>query len=168
MMKFSQPVLETQHFLLREFSLEDRAQLVACHADPEFRRFHTGTALEPGHADVIAAVFLSWQNDQPRQNFQFSIAPLDKPDSYCGNIGVRARGHPPGQAEIGLELLPLFWGRGAGTQLMQAFLPWATRTLGIRRFVADSAAGNVAAARIAARAGLRMSRQGDTLLWSSP
>ncbi|GLT11993.1 GNAT family N-acetyltransferase [Sulfitobacter porphyrae] len=122
-------ILTPARFLVREFAEHDRNAFIACHLDPAFLLFHLERERGAEHASHVFDLFLAWQGDAPRQNHQYAIAPRDVPDGYVGNVGIRAQGLEPGQAELGIELIPSWWGKRAATEIMEVVLPWAARTL---------------------------------------
>jgi ribosomal-protein-alanine N-acetyltransferase len=160
-------LMTTTRFTVREFREQDRAAFIACQLDPVFSRHHLESERGVKHASAVFDLFLAWKIDDPRQNHQYVIAPRDLPDAYVGNVGVRTRGLKKGQAELGIELIPSCWGKGAATEIIEAVLPWAMDTLNVESFVAETAIDNWAARRLAETAGLRLHRLGDKCIWSS-
>lgn len=160
-------LMTTAGFTIREFAAHDRDAFLACHLDPVFSRFHLENERGEKHAAAVFDLFLAWQRERPRQNHQFAIAPREDGNAYVGNVGIRTQGLAPGKAELGIELNPSWWGKGAATEIMKAVLPWAIRRLNVTSFVAETATDNVAARRLAEAAGLRLYREGEKCIWLS-
>ncbi|MEQ8294749.1 MAG: GNAT family N-acetyltransferase [Roseovarius sp.] len=160
-------ILRTDRFCIREIREGDRGAFLDCHADPRFAAFHRDEERRPGHLSSVFDLFLTWQAETPRRNFQFAIAPLDAPEGYAGNVGLRMAGLPPGEGELGIELIPAWWRRGVGTEVLRVILPWARDTHAIDTFIADTAPGNLAAERLAGAAGLRVVTQDGKRHWRS-
>lgn len=160
-------VMTTERFTVREFAEHDRDAFIACHLDPEFARFHLERERGAEHASSVFDLFIAWQREAPRRNYQFAIVAREDPDRYVGNVGVRTQGLMTGQAELGIELIPSCWGKGAATEIMEAVLPWAVRTLNVESFIAETAIDNMAARRLAETAGLRLHREGEKWIWLS-
>lgn len=162
-----QTILVTDRFRLREFEEGDRAAFLACHADPQFAGFHSDEERRPDHLSSVFDLFLAWPAERPRRNFQFAIAPRDTPGGYAGNVGLRLEGLPPGEGELGIELIPAWWRCGAASEILRAVLPWARAAHGIDRFIARTAPGNPAAERLAMGAGLHLVGQDGKRHWRS-
>ncbi len=161
----SMPIrLETRRFILREFREIDRAPFVECHADPAFARFHTDAERKAGHAETVFNLFLAWQTEQPRKNVQLAIS-RGAQSTYLGNVGLRTEGLEPGVGEIGIEIVKALWGTGAADEVLQTFVEWARREMGITLIAAETALGNRAAERIAMAAGLHVVREDGKRYW---
>ena len=160
-------LITTARFLVREFTEHDREAFVACHMDPKFSQFHLESERGSAHASSVFDLFLTWQRDEPRLNHQLAVAPRDDPKAYLGNVGVRMGGLAPGQAELGIELIPACWGNGAATELIEAVLPWATQRFDLTTFIAETAIDNAAAEHLARKTGLRLCSMGQKCMWRS-
>jgi len=157
----------TERFRIREFTEDDREPFVACHLDPVFSSHHLEHERGGAHASSVFDAFLAWQVEQPRENYQFAVASRDDPTGYVGNVGLRTRGLPPGEGELGVELIPAWWRQGAASEVMRSFVTWARDSLEIRTFVAETMPGNIAANRLAEAVGLTPTRQAGKRHWSS-
>ncbi|VDS09830.1 anhydro-N-acetylmuramic acid kinase [Paracoccus haematequi] len=160
-------LMTTDRFMVREFTEHDREAFIACHMDPEFSRFHLESERGAAHASSVFDLFLLWQREEPRLNYQLAVAPRDDPKTYLGNVGVRMGGLAPGQADLGIELISSCWGNGAATEIMAAILPWATRRFGLTTFIAETAIENAAAEQLARKTGLRQFSMGEKRMWRS-
>lgn len=160
-------LITTDRFMIREFMERDRAEFVACHQDPQFSKFHLDDERGIAHASAVFDLFLAWQREEPRQNYQFAIALINEADAYAGNVGARMQGLPVGHAELGVELIPSCWRQGAATEIMESFLPWAIRVLNIHSFIAEIAVANEAAESLARKLGLRTVGYAEKRIWKS-
>ncbi|HEV7433747.1 MAG TPA: GNAT family N-acetyltransferase [Pseudorhizobium sp.] len=158
-------LITTDRYLIREFTARDRASFIDCHMDPEFSRYHLESERSMARATAVFDLFLLWQRQEPRLNHQFAIAPRDDPQAYLGNVGVRTEGLAPGQAELGIELIPSCWGNGVATEILEVILPWSTRRLALTSFIAETAIGNAAAEHLARRFGLCQCSVGEKRMW---
>ncbi|MDM8168229.1 GNAT family N-acetyltransferase [Roseovarius sp.] len=159
-------IFTTGRFRVREFTRDDREPFIACHLDPVFSRHHLEHERGRAHASAVFDAFLAWQADHPRANFQFAIAPRDDPAGYIGNVGLRTDGLRPGEGELGIEVSPAWWRRGAASEVMRSLVPWARETLRIRTFTAETMPGNRAATRLAEKVGLVPTGQTGKRRWS--
>lgn len=160
-------IFTTGRFCIREFTEDDREPFVACHLDPVFSSYHLEHERGRAHASAVFDAFLAWQAENPRANFQFAVSPRDDPAGYIGNVGIRTRGLPPGEGELGIEFIPAWWQRGAASEVMRRFVTWAQDSLRIRAFVAETAPGNLAANHLAEGVGLRPTGQAGKRHWRS-
>lgn len=163
-----QPILRTSRFSLREFTEDDRDAFIASHQAPLFARFHQPHEREVAHLSSVFDLFLAWQSETPRRNYQLAIATREAEAGYIGNVGLRMQGMAEGEGEIGIELRPDYWGRGAAREVTRAFLEWARDRDLVRTLTAETAPGNVAAERLAATAGLRLVGQAGKRQWRGP
>jgi RimJ/RimL family protein N-acetyltransferase len=161
-------VLKSRRFCLREFTDADRAAFLACHANPQFAAHHESSELQLDHLGAVFDLFLGWRDERSRRNFQFVIAPLGDPDHYIGNVGVRTEGLPPGHGELGIELVPSWWRRGAATEVMGIVVPWARRVHGVGVHTAATVPGNTGAERLARNAGLQVIEDSRKTRWRTP
>ncbi|MCO5070759.1 MAG: GNAT family N-acetyltransferase [Rhizobiaceae bacterium] len=160
-------IFTTERFRIREFTEDDREPFVACHFDPVFSSHHLEHERGGAHASSVFDAFLTWQVEQPRENYQFAVTSRDDPTGYVGNVGLRTRGLPSGEGELGIELIPAWWRQGAASEIMRSFVAWAQDSLGIRTFVAETVPENVAANRLAEAVGMIATRQTEKRHWSS-
>lgn len=147
--------LITERLLLRDFTPEDRAALLAYHSDPRYTEFHGPEEGGPEQTLQLLDLFLRWQAERPRRNYQLAIVePAVSPD-LIGNCGVRSEGCGSGTAEFGLELAPWCWGRGIAAEAARAILGFAFRDLELRRIVGISVTRNDRVARLVQKLGFR-------------
>lgn len=158
-------IFKTKRFCVREFCESDREAFLACHRDPMFARFHQPHERGEKHLATVFDLFLEWQRQGPRQNFQFAISKTDDEAGYVGNTGFRTSGLAAGECELGIELVPALWHCGAATEILRAFVPWVRDKHAIDTFIAETAPGNVAAERLAEASGMRVTGQGAKRHW---
>lgn len=147
--------LTTERLLLRDFMAGDREALLDYHSDPRYTEFYGPEEGGPEQTLQLLDLFLSWQSEQPRRNYQLAIVERARPSDPIGNCGVRSRGYENGTAEFGLELAPSCWGRGIATEAARAILDFAFRGLGLRRIVGISVTQNDRVARLVEKLGFR-------------
>jgi RimJ/RimL family protein N-acetyltransferase len=151
--------MTTERLLLRDFTPGDRAALLAYHFDPRYTEFYGPEEGGPEQTLQLLDLFLRWQAERPRQNYQLAIIALNteravSPD-LIGNCGIRSQGYETGTAEFGLELAPACWGRGIATEAARAILGFAFRDLGLKRIVGISVTQNNRVARLVTKLGFR-------------
>jgi ribosomal-protein-alanine N-acetyltransferase len=145
--------LITERLLLRDFTLEDRAALLAYQGDPRYREFYGPDEGGPEATAELLAMFLAWQAEEPRQNYQLAIVERAASPAPIGCCGVRQKGFEAGVAEFGLELAPQRWGRGFASEAARAMLTFAFKELGAREILAMTVTQNQRIARLLERLG---------------
>lgn len=146
--------ISTQRLLLREAEDSDISSLSAYHMDRRYLEHYTTT---PDAAEVIAKA-KSWAMESPRLNYQLVITCSGEPRAIgCG--GVRGRGYPDWEAEIGIELNPSCWGVGYASEAVLALVEFS-QSIGIAVLHAITACTNVRAHRLFLNAGFRLLESG--------
>ncbi|KQW93357.1 hypothetical protein ASC94_11990 [Massilia sp. Root418] len=158
--------ITTRRFVLREFRPADRAQFLAYQTDPAFTIFHDDNELEAANANNVFQLFLEWQQQTPRQNYQLAICMGSDDAILIGSCGVRMQGCRDGEAIFGIELARPYWGRfGYAQEASAALIGWAFATLDLSTLIADTAFGNAAVARLAEAAGFVRTHADDKQWW---
>ncbi len=142
--------IQTNRFLLRDFSVTDASAFLAYHADPRNSKFYTSDQGRPEHAQHLLATFQEWAAQQPRQNYQLAVIQRQEPHALVGCAGLRRIGHPRQEAEFGMELAPHYWGRHAyAVEIGRALLDFGFGKLGLRVITGSTVSGNSAITRLA-------------------
>jgi ribosomal-protein-alanine N-acetyltransferase len=135
--------LRTPRLTLRDFEPADVDALAEYHADPRYLE-HYDT---PPDTQQIVADAQAWARELPRRNYQLVIC-LPTHRSAVGSVGLRQRGCPEGEAEVGFELNPMYWGRGYGREALLGLLQHGLSQLLVLRFCAFTAQSNTRAHRM--------------------
>jgi len=158
-------VIPTRRFALREYRSADRDQFVAYQTDPAFTVFHHESELGQDNANKVFQLFLDWQQQAPRLNYQLAIATRDNDAELIGSCGVRMEGCVAGEAVFGVELARRYWGRYRYAQeVAEALIGWAFPELKLTALIADTAFDNAAVARLAEATGF-VRTHGDGKQW---
>ena len=135
-----QPIaLQLGRLELRDLTGADRAAFVRYQTDPHYLRLYDfeGGAERP---DRLFDLFLEWQREQPRTNFQLGIFEAAS-GRLLGCGGLRKAGET--SAVLGIELAPGEWGRfRLAIDAAIALLRFAFQTLGVETVIGDTASGN--------------------------
>lgn len=146
--------IETERLVLREFSQDDIAEVVAYWSDPRYQRYY------PEIPDIGQAVgelvrrFVAAQTEQPRRVRQLAIT-LKTDGRLIGNCGMRVNNPALREGNIGYELNPDHWGRGYATEAARAMLALGFDELRLHRIWAECVADNLASARVLEKLGMR-------------
>lgn len=139
----------TRRFLLRDFTDAERPVFLAYQADPRLLAFHGPDEAGPEQAERLFDLFREWATEEPRRNYQLAILRREEP-TLLGTGGVRGAGCEPGQAELGIELAPDFWGRhGYAIEAGRALLAFGFGELGLEEIRGRTVSANARVQRLA-------------------
>ena len=156
----------THRFLLRDFLLSDAPAFSAYHADARYAQFYCPDEARSEHAQQLLATFREWAKEEPRQNYQLAVVQRQEPRELVGCAGLRCAGCAPGQAEVGMELAPGYWGRHAyAVEMGRALLDFGFRELGLQRITGSTVSANTRIARLAAWMGAEPVSTGSGPEW---
>ncbi|CAH0281180.1 hypothetical protein SRABI118_03783 [Massilia sp. Bi118] len=159
-------VLSTNRFVLREYTPDDKQQFIDYQTDPAFTVFHHPDELGADQAAKVFEMFIGWQEEAPRRNYQFAITKTDAIEKIIGSGGVRMHGCQEGEAEFGIELAHSYWGRYRyAEELGNALIDWAFTQFRLSAIVVDTALDNAAVARLADAAGFVRTIRSDKQWW---
>ena len=147
--------MSTKRFLLRDFIQEDEPAFLAYHADPRYAEFCSSAEVTPSFTHELLQRFMQWAIEVPRSNYQLAIVDRRNRELIgCG--GLRQEGYAAGQAELGIELAPQFWGRYAyAIEIGKALIDFGFRNLGLKEIIGVSVSANLRVSRLAERYGFQ-------------
>ena len=125
--------------------------VVKLYTDAEVRRFLGGIV-------DLETVRLRFQRmlefDTETQHWVIRV----KKNNFLARIGIVSLGkhHNKIDTEISYQLLPEWWGKGYGTEAVQAVLNHALTVLGLPRVIAETQIANIASCRLLERMGMRL------------
>lgn len=141
--------IDTSRFLLRDFEQTDLTAFLGYQTDPRYRRLFD---LNRGHARQAAdlfSLFLSWQREEPRRNYQLGIFERST-GRLCGSAGLRRTGSGERHGTLGIELAPGDWGRyRPAVEVAGAVVEVGFRDLGLDAVRGSTASGNKRIERLA-------------------
>ncbi|GAB4384500.1 MAG: GNAT family N-acetyltransferase [Elainellaceae cyanobacterium] len=145
----------TKRFLLRDFVQEDEPAFLAYHNDPRYAEFCSSEEVTPGFTHELFQRFMQWATKVPRRNYQFAI--VDRRNlELIGCGGLRQDGYMVGQAELGIELAPQYWGRYAyAIEVGKALIDFGFRDLGLKEILGISVSANLKVSWLAERYGFQ-------------
>lgn len=134
--------IQTARLVLRDFLPSDCQAFVAYQSDARYRRLYDISNGGDQRARELFDLFLSWQQEVPRQNLQIGIFERDS-GRLCGCAGLRKAGAAEGTAVLGIELTPDDWGRyRLAIEVAAVLINHGFGALGLHRIVGDTASGN--------------------------
>jgi [ribosomal protein S5]-alanine N-acetyltransferase len=147
-------ILTTRRLVLREFEEEDWSAVLAYQSDPLYLRYYSWTHRTEQDVRDFVRMFLAQREEEPRTKFQLALT-LAQNGQLIGNCGIRMKTPDAGEADLGYELDPGYWGRGYATEAAGELLAFGFRDLGLHRIWAWCIAENVASARVLEKIGMR-------------
>jgi RimJ/RimL family protein N-acetyltransferase len=152
-------LLETPRLVLRRFTRADADNLVSLNADPDVMRFISG-GVPIGRSEIEEELLPAFLGYYERfDGYGFWAAAEKRTGEFLGCFYLTPReGGAPGEAELGFRLHKSAWGKGYATEGSRALIRSGFTEFGLRRVVADTMAGNIAARRVLEKAGLRLVR----------
>jgi [ribosomal protein S5]-alanine N-acetyltransferase len=147
--------ITTKRFLWRDFVQEDKPAFLAYHADPRYAEFCSSEEVTPDFTHELLQRFMQWETEVPRRNYQFAIGDRRNRELIgCG--GLRQDGYTAGQAELGIELAPRYWGRYAyAIEVGKALIDFGFRDLRLKEILGISVSVNLRVSRLAERYGFQ-------------
>jgi [ribosomal protein S5]-alanine N-acetyltransferase len=142
--------LVTSRLILREAEPDDALALASYQSDSRYREHYPESPGPQGEildAQGIVRLARLWAADLPRLNYQLIIT-LGPGGKVIGCAGLRQAGYPPGEAEVGFELDPEYWGAGYAREALAALIEFARSVVGAQRVWALTAPTNVRAHRL--------------------
>ena len=142
--------IPTKRFLLRDFAEADRAAFLAYQADPRARAFYGPDEASPEHTVSLFEAFRAWASERPRLNYQLAIVQRAESHALIGCCGLRRSGAESGEAELGVELAPDYWGRyGYAVEVGRALLGFGFERLGLDAISGSTVSANDRVQRLA-------------------
>lgn len=140
----------TPRFSLKDFDESDREAFVQYQLDPRYQRLYASSDQSEQKAKDLFDLFLTWQSENPRNNFQLGIFEQIS-GRLCGSAGLRKKERAKdGTFVLGVELHPQDWGRyRVAIEVIDALLDYGFHVLGVNTIVGTTASGNTRVARLA-------------------
>jgi len=124
-------ILATSRLVLREAQARDAPELAGHQRDCRYLEHYA----EPPDAVHIVERARQWASERPRVNYQLIIT-LAVEGSVIGCGGLRQAGYPPGEAEIGIEVHPDYWGFGYAREALSRLIDFARDDLSLSQLSA--------------------------------
>lgn len=148
-MPASHLLIQTPRYALRDFLETDRAAFISYQSDPRYQGLYDFGSSGDQRAQDLFDLFIAWQKDDPRQNFQVGVFERDS-GRLCGCAGLRKAGRDEGTAVVGIELAPDDWGRyRLAIDVASALLEYGFFNLNLHTIVGNTASGNRRVERLA-------------------
>ena len=146
----AQPTLPAPGGLvLRPWTEQDAAVLVAAYADPDIARFNRRTMDSRAEAlDWVRGWSARWQKETGA-----NWAVCDSRQEVVGRAALSRINLAEGDGELGYWVLPRARGKGTASNAVEALKEWAFRTVGLQRLQLSHSVRNEPSCRVAGRTG---------------
>ncbi|MDP8950685.1 MAG: GNAT family N-acetyltransferase [Actinomycetota bacterium] len=145
--------IETARLLLRRWREGDLEAYARICADPEVKRYLSGTTTREQSEAQIAGFVRHWEE----RGFGLWAAEHRATGAFVGFVGLLySQDWPEGEhkTEVGWRLDRSFWGRGLATEGALASLRYGFERLGLERIISITLPQNVASRRAMEKTGL--------------
>ncbi len=140
-------IFETEHFLTRQWTLEDIAGCVSFWNDPDVMKF-IGDGTWGGGEEVVQKVLTKYIAFYEAHPGLGSWAVIDKATGQVVGEAALELFEGSSDVEAGYILRKDYWGRGLGTELLRGLLEHGFLKLGLNQIVAVRHPDNLASARV--------------------
>ncbi|MDQ6869319.1 MAG: GNAT family N-acetyltransferase [Pseudomonadota bacterium] len=142
-------LIHTSRFVLRDFLESDRFAFISYQMDPRYLRLYDFDNTDYQRAQELFDRFITWQQDDPRQNTQVGIFERNT-GRLCGSAGLRKAERDGGTAVLGIELTPDDWGRyRLAIEVATALIEHGFRDLNLHTIIGQTGSGNKRVERLA-------------------
>jgi ribosomal-protein-alanine N-acetyltransferase len=146
--------IETKRLVLREYRMEDWEAVHEYSSDADVARYMVwGPNTQEQTREFVERV-VSYQSQDPRTHFEL-VVELKETGKLVGGIGIRIKDQRTGSADVGYCYHRSVWGKGYGTEAVQAMLKFGFDSLGMHRIWATCAVENKGSAAIMIKNGMQ-------------
>lgn len=146
--------ISTWRLLLRDFTTEDEAALLALEAEPALYRYRDSA---PPSEEERRAFFQKTQ-DLLKQDLRpaYILAVVLPADGrLIGVVTLTITNRALGQAELGYRLSPAFWGQGYAAEAARGLVGFGFAALGLHRIYALCHPDNMGSRRVMEKIGMQ-------------
>jgi ribosomal-protein-alanine N-acetyltransferase len=146
--------LATQRLLLREFTLDDFADVHAYASEPETVRYMDWGPNTPEQTRDFLHRKAESQQALPRAEYELAVV-LRETGRVIGGVGLRVSRPEHFAGDMGYTFHPSCWGKGYGTEAAAALLAFGFGELKLHRIHATCDPENRGSARVMEKIGMR-------------
>jgi [ribosomal protein S5]-alanine N-acetyltransferase len=144
--------LETPRLILQPFTLEDLADLVQLHADPEVNRyFNLREAWPKAFVEQKLKGFIADQKTLGYSKLKVTL----KNGIFIGRAGF-SLWEETGETELGYSFKREHWGKGYATEAAQALVHWIVATTELEYVIGFAAVEHVASRKVLEKIGMTL------------
>lgn len=156
--------IRSRRFVLRDFANQDWDAFLAYQLHPGNLLFRGPDETGEAHARDLFHRFQSWARERPRRHYQLAIIGCGAEAELLGCCGLRQT--VPGEAELGVELAPDYWGRhGYAIEISRALLDFGFEQLQLAAVTGTSISENRRVTRLAHWFGAELTNTREGTEW---
>jgi RimJ/RimL family protein N-acetyltransferase len=152
-------VLETERLILRKFTTDDAAFMLALLNEPSFID-NIGDKGVKTIDEAVSYIQTGPMASYQRLGFGAYLVELKEGGAAIGMCGLIKRDELP-DIDVGFAFLPAYWSKGYASEAARAVIDFGKREFGIRRTVAIVRPDNSGSIRVLEKLGLRFDRLVD-------
>ncbi|MFK7750518.1 MAG: GNAT family N-acetyltransferase [Kordia sp.] len=161
-------IIETERLLLREITLDDRAEMFQLNSNPDVQKY-TGEPLVKSVEEMVQAIQVR-TGDYKKYGYGRWATFLKDKMQFIGWAGLA---YLPefDEIDLGYRFLPKYWGMGFATEASQAILIYGFNTLKLKRIIAIAMKENKASIRVMEKVGMEFDKfapyepDGEDVVW---
>jgi len=144
--------LETNNFILRDFSIDDLGGYIAFTQDEKYQRFYDEVDCSAKKSMQLVNAFIDQSLENPRSKYQLAITKKGRQE-IIGTCGLRLE--PDGQASMGCGVAREYHSSGVAVEAMSALINFGFHELGVHRVYAQTIEDNKSAIKLCQKMGMR-------------
>jgi [ribosomal protein S5]-alanine N-acetyltransferase len=156
--------LESEHLLLREFSLSDWPALNAYTSDPEVVRYMPFGPTTEAQTQEHLSQCLATAAELPRRIYELAVM-LRAENHLIGTVTLALDPHEWRRSYFSYLLHRQYWGHGYATEAMRTLINFGFRVLQLHRLEDTCDTRNLASARVMEKLGMRREGHLRETIW---
>lgn len=146
-------LLETQRLILKTTEQSDFDHLFALRSDPDVMQYTEQGVQSKEDVQRFLDITIPYQK---KYGFDLGVVFEKSSHNFVGQAGLfqSADLHEPSQVELGFSFHKRYWGRGYGTEIVNALIQWGFEQLSIQKIVAYADPQNTACHRVLLKCGM--------------
>lgn len=153
-------LIETARLQMREFCEDDLDAVFEFSTDPEILKYTSDEGVvvsKQDAADLIRNIWLAEYKEYGYARYALIHKGAKKVIGFCGvKYEKDILGPGIGCPDIGYRMLPEYWGRGLGTEAVQACLNYAREELGLTKIIGEVKEENIASNELLLKCGFTL------------
>ncbi len=134
-------MFETARCYLRTFSQTDYGDVKKLFADPDVRKYLGGIRDEESISGVMQSMLA------PSNSDFYWVVREKQTDRFVGLVSLNPY-HDGRFLEVSYQLLPVWWGKGFGTEIVRPIIHYAFNELNQEKLIAETQTANKASRRL--------------------
>ena len=153
-------ITETQRLIIREFSLQDAADVLVFNTNKDVIRYTGDPDTLNNLEDAKKLITDFWLKDYQQRGYARWAVEDKASGKVIGFCGFKYEDNPSVQADdVGYRFLPEYWGKGIATEAVTACLAYAKQHMPLERIIGDVMLANPASSKVLEKVGFKFEQQ---------